>query len=189
MKKQEIQPPLKRTRIRKPSKLKALKLVKTLKKNALNASATARELGITPQAVHHQLKENPIVKTAIEKYEEALERAGANDDKSARVISEAMDAEKTVSVEDFTGGEDDAAEAEEQFKKNGKTYRSITEPDHTARLKANDQYIKVKKLIAPEKPGSQENHLHLHMGDKKTHEILTELGTQIAALKPKNASN
>jgi DNA-binding XRE family transcriptional regulator len=167
MKNQEIQAPLKRTRVRKPSKAHALRVVKTLKKHNLNRSAAARELGVSPQTICEQVKENPIIKTAIEKYVEKMEAEGLDDDKSIRVISEAMEAKKTTAL-----GEDYA-----------------TEPDHAIRLKANEQYIKIKKLVAPDKPGTQENHLHLHLGDRKTNEILTELGHQIEALKPKNADN
>lgn len=117
------------------NRAKAKRLVKTLIKNNLSQADTAREIGVTQQAVYDQIKNNPLVRSALENYLTVLEKAGATDKKSARVISEAMDAERTVSVMDETEDAKPGSRA------------NVTEPDHAIRLKANEQYLKIKKLI------------------------------------------
>lgn len=157
---------------------KAAKVVKSLISNDLNKSAAARELGVSPQAIQKQVNENPLVRTALEDYLQVLQEAGVDDKKSARVISEAMDAERTVSVEDNT--EDSVGPKGQQH------YTNITEPDHMARLKANDQYLKIKRLLSDKSNGSETpvggQHLHFHLGDAQTNEIVTEIRNQLTTL-------
>jgi hypothetical protein len=82
------------------------------------------------------------VMSAQRAYLNALEKAGATDKKSARVIAEAMDAKITrmVAVEGKKGERE-----------------VVTEEDHYARLKANEQYLKVKRLLDPEETPSAPN--------------------------------
>lgn len=117
-------------------KADAKKVVKSLKKNGFNLSGAARDLGMTPQAVTKRAKKDPLIKSALNSYLGELRKAGATDQKSARVISEAMDAKAKRGVghgEDFT---------------------IVEEDDHYARLKANDQYLKIKRLLEPEEKGN-----------------------------------
>ncbi len=162
------------------NKAKAKKLVKTLIKHDLNKSAAARDLGVSPQAVQDQVDKNPLVRTALEEYQKALEDAGATFSKSARVISEGMDAERTVSVEDFT------ADADEEERK-GKSYRDVTEPDHHARLKANDQFLKVHAILSNKGKDVPEggNHLHLHLGAKADEQLCHDITDQVAFFRPR----
>lgn len=155
---------------KKVNPVKAKKLVKALIKNNGVQADAARELGMTQQNIYDQIKNNPLVREGLDEYLKALEKAGATDKKSARVVSEAMDAEKTVSVEDFTDDE----EADEQFKKKGRTFREVTEPDHPTRLKANEQYLKIKRLIGQtegEDPGAKQQ-LIIIIGEKGLGEII-----------------
>lgn len=135
------------------NKIKAKKLVKTLIKHGASQSKTARELGMSQQAVYDQVKNNPLVKSGLEAYLEALEKAGANDAASATVIAEGMKAEKTVSVEDNR--------SDSEGTRGGQAYTKITEPDHNARLKANEQYLKVKKLLDNGKDVGDDNRTQL----------------------------
>lgn len=154
------------------NKAKAAKVVKSLISNDLNQAAAARELGVTQQAVANHVKDNPLVRSALQKYHDALEKAGATDEKSARVISEAMDAMRKVGL---GHGEDFTVEQEE---------------DHHARLKANDQYLKVKKLLADSAPPAPSGgqHLHFHYEDKKTNELLGEIAAQLTTLGKRKLS-
>lgn len=114
---------------------KQAKFVEAIKKNPtipIQKAAAIAGYSKAPQSANENLKK-PNVRNALKQYLQALERAGVNDDKSARVISEAMDA-KTTKLVKVVGGEDGEREM-------------ITEEDHTARLKANDQYLKVKRLV------------------------------------------
>jgi predicted DNA-binding protein YlxM (UPF0122 family) len=152
-------------------KVKAKKLVTALQKSDFNESAAAKKLGITRQAVRDRIKKNPLVRTALERYMQTLEKSGVTDEKSARVISEAMDATITKMVK-VAGGDDGEREI-------------VTEDDHYARLKANEQYLKLKRLLSDNKtdPAKPEQHLHIHMGDKATNEILAEIRSQLTTLK------
>lgn len=106
---------------------KAARVVKSLKKNNISLTETAKDLGVSPQAIQNQLDRNPYVKNLLQKFYEKLDKAGATDEKSARVISEAMDAEKEV------------------FNDDGQIVG--TSKDHATRLKANDQLLKLKRYI------------------------------------------
>ena len=55
----------------------------------------------------------------------------------------------------------------------------VTEPDHYARLKANEQYLKINGLLKDDtdKKGA-ENHLHLHLESVKTKQLCDELAKQ-----------
>lgn len=167
---------MKKGKQRNPAK--AAKLIKTLIAVDMNQSEAARQLGVSQPAVHDQIVNNPLVRSGLEDYLAELKAAGADDKKSARVISEAMDAEHTISVEDDR--------EESNTRKGPKPYVKITEPDHMARLKANDQYLKVKRLLGDSKSGPEApvggQHLHFHMGDAQTNEIVTEIRNQLTTL-------
>jgi predicted DNA-binding protein YlxM (UPF0122 family) len=146
------------------NKAKASRVVKSLLANDLNKAAAAEELGVTRQAVQKQVAENPLVRSALQKYQEKMEAAGLNDEKSIKVISDAMEAEREVVSEE---GEIVA-----------------TRPDHGVRLKANEQFLKVKKLLSDSSPtiaGGQ--HIHFHIGEKSDEELCKELGEQLAFMR------
>lgn len=173
-------------KVRPRNKAKALKLVKSLISNDLSQAETARELGVTQQAIHNQIVNNPIVRTALQAYQEELEKAGATDIASAKVIADAMQAERTVAVEDYTEEE----ESDDQFNKKGKIFRHITEADHAIRLKANEQYLKVKKLLSDSTPApAGGNHIHFHLGEKTDDELVKDIRSQMAAFGPGKPSN
>lgn len=152
-------------------KVKAKKLIKTLQANEMDISETAKDLEITPQGVRDQIRNNPHVRSGLQSMLDALEKAGANDEKAARVINEAMDAEKATSVEDFT--DDDTEEDRQKEEKKGRSFRTIYEPDHAIRLKANEQYAKIKRLIGEDDgrltppAGNIEAHFHFHKMTKE----------------------
>lgn len=103
----------------------------------------------------------------------ALEKAGFDEKLSARILRDAADAEKTVSVEDH--GEAAAPGSRVP----------VTEPDHNIRLKANEQFLKIKKYIGnghDNGNGKQEQHLHFHFGDTNTNELLGEIKNQLTTL-------
>ena len=157
---------------KKANPYRAKKLVKSLLANNLNEAATGRDLGITRQAVHEQVNENPLVKAELKIYLDKMDAAEVNDDLSVQVLKDALKAEFVVTAQH-----------------EGEITDEKHYVDHAIRLKANEQYLKIKKLVTQDSPKNPEQHLHLHLGDKKTQEILTELGSQIAALIPKNADN
>lgn len=119
-------------------KAKAKKVIKSLQNNNMDVSESAKDLEITPQGVRKHIRENPYVKNGLQSMLDALENAGATDEKHARVINEAMDAK--------TG----------------------EEADHGIRLKAAEQRAKLKRLIGEDdgrgqdKPQEQHVHLHFH---------------------------
>lgn len=160
---------------RKANKAKANKIADTLIKNDFSQAQTARDLGVTQAAIGDHIKRNPVVKRRLESYLQVLEEAGVNDTVSAKVIADAMVAEKTISVEDDREGS--------QTKRGPKPYIKITEEDHAIRLKANEQYIKIKRLIGPtEDEKMPEQHLHIHLGDKKSNELIAEIRNQLTTL-------
>src|SRR4030067_234565 len=102
---------------------------------------------------------SPKVQNAIEL---ALERKKVDEPRAARVLYEAQDAMYGMAV----GG------------------RLIKLPDHNVRGKADEDYLKIKKYIGngPESAAA-EQHLHLHLGDKNTQEILAEIKSQIESMR------
>ncbi len=120
---------------RKTAKAKAL--VKALKKHNLNLSETAKEFGVTPQAIRDQVVRNPIVRNSLAEFYKTLDNAGATDQKTARVIAEGMDAEKEV------------------FDKQGKLVKKSE--DHGVRLKSTELLLKLKKYIGDTEVGSTTN--------------------------------
>lgn len=107
------------------------KLIKNIKaKKHKTLAEAAKDAGYAANTPHKSIERS--VRSVLGKYLRALEKAGATDAKSARVISEAMDATTQKGVgygDDFT---------------------IVEEVDHYARLKANDQYQKVKRLLGVE---------------------------------------
>lgn len=109
------------------------KLIENLKANKHKTlTAAAKDAGYSPSTPHSLIERS--IRGVLGKYLKALQKAGATDRKSARVISEGMDAVRE--------------------------HRSIsgqlvdTSPDHQTRIKANDQYLKVKRLLESEEQGS-----------------------------------
>lgn len=155
---------------RKRNRAKATRVVKSLIKNDLNVKETAKELEVTEQAVYKQINTNPLVKTALQKYQERMEEMGLNDDLSIKVVKDAMTARRKVGLghgEDFTIEEED---------------------DHYARLKANEQYIKLKKLVsdAPQVIDNSQ-HVHFHSNDKATNDIFQEIESQLTTISPRKS--
>lgn len=106
---------------------KQAKFVAALKKNPtmpLQKAAKLAGYSSPPQSANENLKK-PNVRNALKLYLRALEAVGVDDDKSARVISEAMDAKKIHGTDEYF----------------------IEIDDHPTRLKANEQYLKLKRLI------------------------------------------
>lgn len=147
-------------------KKKQKKLIKNVASRKFKTvRAAAIDAGYSPQATDSTIAR--AVESAHRTYLNALEEAGATDKKSARVISEAMDAERSVSVEDFT---EDA-----KSPRGGQAYTTVTEPDHPTRLKANEQFLKVKKIMgSDESEGGQKNQLIIVMGHDGKKAILGE---------------
>ena len=144
-------------------------LALALQKHKGNQSATAKEVGITRQAVKDRIKKDPIVKSAWEKYIASLKRIGATDTKSARVLSEAMDA---VTIRFFTG-------------KDGKRVE-IREPDHMTRLKAVEQYLKIMRLIGLPSKEEQKQQEREDLENMKTQDLCNELKKQYKFLTGKD---
>lgn len=109
------------------AKAKAKRLVKRLHKNNLSIAETAREFGVTPQAIQNQIAKNPYVKNYITQFYDKLDKAGATDDKAARVISEGMDAKKEV------------------YDKDGNLVAE--REDHSIRLKSVEMLARIKRYI------------------------------------------
>ena len=149
-------------------KVESKAIVKALQKSKGNQAVAARACGITRQAIRTRIKKDPIVKNEWKKYVESLRRTIPNK-RSIKVISEAMEAETVKSVR-VEGGE--FGEREE-----------VTEPDHYARLKANEQFLKITRLLGDDSDKkAAEQHLHLHLGDKKTSDLLAEIKSQLKFL-------
>lgn len=144
------------------------KVAKSVIRNGMNQLRAAKELGITHSGVQKHIKTNPLVISKLKQYQAELEKAGATMKKSARVISEAMDANRKVGLghgDDFTIEE---------------------EPDHHARLKANEQFLKVHKIVGDAEKTAPEGHQHIHLhfsgGDEVTNELVTEIKNRLSAL-------
>lgn len=137
-------------------KAKAKKVLKSLKDNDMNLAEAAKDLGVTTDAVQKQIDRNPFVRSGLQSMLDALEAAGVNDAKAARVVSEAMDAKK-----------------EQTNSLTGEVVSSA--PDHTIRLKANEQYLKLKRLIGDDDgradPPSDKKEIHLHFHDMDKRQI------------------
>ena len=143
-------------------KVESRALVIALQKNKGNQSATAKELGISRTAVQERVRTDPIVKSAWEKFVATLEKTGATDKRAARVIADGMIAKK------------------EHTNMSGRVVRKS--PDHKIRLAASEQYLKCKRLIGVDlPPPAPEQHLHFHFEDKKSHDLYSEIMSQVAA--------
>ena len=90
-------------------------------------AAIAAATGRKPAKILNREIERTI-RSVHDSYLKALARAGATDRKSARVISEAMDAQAY-------------------------TMTGMPYANHKVRLNANEQYLKVKRLMEPEGDG------------------------------------
>ena len=141
-------------------KVESRALVIALQKNKGNQSATAKELGISRTAVQERVRTDPIVKSAWEKFVATLEKMGATDKRSAKVIVDGMLAKK------------------EHTNMSGKVTRRS--PDHKIRLAANEQFLKIKRLIGEELPPPAQQHLHFHFEDQKSHDLYAEIMSQVA---------
>jgi predicted transcriptional regulator len=129
---------------------RAAPIVAALKKHKLSVTEAAKELGISKQAVSKHVNHNPEVIAGIKPMLDALFAAGATEEKYARVISEGMDAERTTGIKG----------------------KQITEPDHNARLKAGEQFAKLKKYISSDEDKVVNNKLIVIIGEKGLDEII-----------------
>lgn len=131
--------------------------VEEIKKNPkIPLQTAARNAGyaIPRVSATNNMKKRAVI-DALSAYLLSLKREGATDARSARVISEAMSAEKEIVSDE---GEIVA-----------------TRPDHVTRLKANDQYLRIKKLIGSNEEDQnigQKNQLIIVIGDKGLDEII-----------------
>lgn len=149
-------------------KLRAKATVKSLLKHQGNQTAAANELGIRKQTLRNRLIRNPYCREELRK---ALKKADVTVHKYARVIAEAMDAERTIAVEDNT------EEAEKG------DFIKITEPDHAIRLKAADSFVKAVGIATDDKSPETNlsgNHIHLHLGEKVDNDLAEDIRTQLA---------
>lgn len=106
------------------------KFVSNIKnKKCKTLSAAARDAGYSKNTPNKMLEQT--VRSVLGKYLQALEDAGATDELSAKVIVQGMKAERKIVLK---GGE-------------GEPVELMAEPDHATRLKANEQFLKVKKLL------------------------------------------
>ena len=124
-------------------KAKAKKVLKSLKDNDMNLAEAAKDLGVTTDAVQKQIDRNPFVRSGLQSMLDALERVGVTDEKYASVIKDGMEA------------------------------KIADEQDHAIRLKAGNDYAKLKRLIgdddgrADPPADKKEVHLHFHNMDKR----------------------
>lgn len=108
------------------------KLIENIKaKKHQTLTQAAKDAGYAAGTPHKALERT--VRSVLGKYLKALERAGATDKKSARVIAEGMDAMRQV--------------------RNMAGHIVDETPDHKLRLSANEQYLKVKRLLDAEEKG------------------------------------
>lgn len=143
-----------------PKMIQSGELVTALKRNKGHQSKTARELGVTPQAIQHRLKNDPAVRSEWQKFVKVLEKAGGSNQRIAKAFVAGLSATKTASYE-------------------GEVFSS-DQPDHELRMKAAEQCLKIKRLIPEEDPKAPEQHLHLHFEDRKTSELHAEIMSQLA---------
>lgn len=114
-------------------------IAKTLIDNNMNLTRTGRKLGILPQSVQVSVKNNPYVKHYLDKFYKELEKAGATDEKAARVISEGMDAKIEV------------------YSKDGELLNE--KEDHSIRLKSVELMAKIKRYIGDSNDVSRETNV------------------------------
>jgi len=130
------------------NKARAKKLTEAYIKNDLNGKKTAEELGVEPAAVYDHLAKNPIVRNYLREYQEKLEKSGVDDELSIKVIRDGMKAGREILVD-------------------GKPLEGVEIPDHGIRLKANEQYLKIKKILSTDTPQVTPNdggqHIHIHL--------------------------
>jgi len=134
----------------------------SLQKHKGNKNRVAEELGVSRMAIQQRVKNDPIVRSAMERYQKSLEKVVPHR-KSIRVIAEGMEAEREH--RNMSGDIVD------------------TSPDHKIRLAANEQYLKINGLLKDDSDKkAAEQHLHLHLGDKKTADLLSEIKSQLKFL-------
>lgn len=95
------------------AKERAVKLVKVLNKHKGNQSAAARELGVTPQAVHDKTKQPIVQQVMQEVINKALKKANITTERVYNQLSKQLDAKKKslVGEEDDWTAQDKAREA------------------------------------------------------------------------------
>ena len=141
-------------------KVSSAELVMALQKNNGSQANAARGLGITRQAVRDRIKNDPIVRTAWERYVFSLEKV-VPDKKSIRVISEAMNA--TKEHRNMSGEVVDRS------------------PDHLTRLKANEQYLKIKGLVKDENSVTKNTQVNTYnFKDARTEDLVRSIDEIIA---------
>lgn len=100
------------------------------------------------------------VRSVLGKYLQALEDAGATDEKSARVISQGMDAVRKI--------RNIAGVVVEEM------------PDHKMRLTANEQFMKAKRLLEPEDNGKEPTPFNLTIAITNENNITPQAGNRIS---------
>lgn len=161
--------------MKKRNPAKAVKLVKTLLHTELNQAKAAELLHVTPQAISDQVHNNPLVREALEIYKKELFKVGGTFERSAKDLVEAMGATVVVTATH-----------------KGKIKDERAYVDYPTRLKANELFLKIHRLLTDAKGVSEDpansQHLHFHLGDVQTNEIVTEIRNQLTTLgeeKPK----
>jgi hypothetical protein len=154
---------------RKRSKTKALKLVKTLISTNGNKAEAARILKVTPQAIQDQVINNPLVKEGWAKYTDELDKIIPQTD-SIHTIARGLAAQKEH--RDMSGTVVDRS------------------PDHAIRLKANEQYLKIKGLIKDDRTVENNTQVNVYnFKDAKTEDLLRSIDAELRAIKDRELRN
>ncbi len=131
------------------------KLVMAIQKNNGSQAATARSLGITRQAVRDRIKNDPVVRTEWQRYISVLEKVVPHR-KSVKVIAEGMEAVK------------------EHRNMSGEVVDRS--PDHVTRLKANEQYLKIKGLVKDENSVIKNTQVNTYnFNDERTEDLVRSI--------------
>ena len=145
------------------SKAKADRLVKTLIKTDGNKSEAARILKVTPQAIQDQVVNNPLVKDGWAKYSAELDKIIPQTD-SIHTIARGLAAQKEH--RDMSGVVVDRS------------------PDHAIRLKANEQYLKIKGLIKDDRTVESNTQVNIYnFMDATTEDLLRCLQSVLQAIQ------
>ena len=128
----------------------AAKVVKSYVRNGMNQTAAARELGVSQNAVHKQIKKPEAQKILSRINEDAIRRAGGSAAKAYRRIVEAMDA---------------------KLVHKGKVDTHETDiPDAELRMKAGLEVLELtgrKKTAANSDDISKPTEIHIHYGHRR----------------------
>ncbi len=139
----------------RPQKVRSVELVEALQRHKGNQAKAARECGITRQAVKDRMKNDPIVRTEWQRYISVLEKVVPHR-KSVKVIAEGMEAVK------------------EHRNMSGEVVDRS--PDHLTRLKANEQYLKIKGLVKDENSVIKNTQVNTYnFNDERTEDLVRSI--------------